>query len=152
MDAQSGQQERYRAIVKRLADGASLQTVADEFGITRQRVSQIHIHFTGDRLRSVMAEQNAYRRRNQEIAARRAAGASLGEIAVAFGITRERVRQIAECAGIMTNKQGPSPWIDVRISRLRALWGKLSAAGIGRELGVSKDAVLGKARRLGLHR
>ena len=44
---------RNRAIVERVAAGASLRTVATEFGITRQRVSQIHIQITGVRLRSV---------------------------------------------------------------------------------------------------
>jgi DNA-binding CsgD family transcriptional regulator len=44
---------RNRAIAERVAAGASLRTVATEFGITRQRVSQIHIHITGVRLRSV---------------------------------------------------------------------------------------------------
>ena len=42
---------RNRAIVERVAAGASLRTVAREFGLTFQRVSQIHIHITGERLR-----------------------------------------------------------------------------------------------------
>ena len=42
---------RNRAIVERVAAGASLRTVAREFGLTYQRVSQIHFHITGERLR-----------------------------------------------------------------------------------------------------
>ena len=41
--------KRNRAIVKRVAAGASIKAVADEFGITKQRVSQIHISLTGER-------------------------------------------------------------------------------------------------------
>ena len=40
----------------------------------------------------------AIRQRNQKIAARLAAGASLREVGGAFGISRERVRQIAVAA------------------------------------------------------
>ena len=42
---------RNRAIVERVAAGASLRTVAGEFGISYQRVSQIHFQITGERLR-----------------------------------------------------------------------------------------------------
>ena len=42
-------------------------------------------------------------------------------------------------------------WTDETISRLRALWAEgLSTAEIGRRLGVSKNAVVGKAHRLDL--
>ena len=44
---------RNRAIVERVAAGASLRTVAREFAISYQRVSQIHIHITGERLRDL---------------------------------------------------------------------------------------------------
>jgi DNA-binding CsgD family transcriptional regulator len=42
--------KRNRVIVERLAAGATLQTIADEFGLTRQRVSRINIDLTGERL------------------------------------------------------------------------------------------------------
>ena len=42
--------KRNRAIVERVATGTSIKAVADEFGITKQRVSQIHhISLTGER-------------------------------------------------------------------------------------------------------
>ena len=41
--------KRNRAIVERVAAGTSIKAVADEFGITKQRVSQIHISLTGER-------------------------------------------------------------------------------------------------------
>ena len=41
--------KRNRAIVKRVAAGTSIKAVADEFGITKQRVSQIRISLTGER-------------------------------------------------------------------------------------------------------
>jgi DNA-binding CsgD family transcriptional regulator len=44
---------RNRAVVERVAAGASLRTVAREFGISYQRVSQIHIHITGERVRAL---------------------------------------------------------------------------------------------------
>jgi DNA-binding NarL/FixJ family response regulator len=41
--------KRNRAIVKRVAAGTSIKAIADEFGITKQRVSQIYIGLTGER-------------------------------------------------------------------------------------------------------
>jgi GcrA cell cycle regulator len=42
-------------------------------------------------------------------------------------------------------------WNDDTIGRLRALWAEgLSTAEIGRRMGVSKNAVVGKAHRLNL--
>lgn len=42
-------------------------------------------------------------------------------------------------------------WTDETIARLRELWGQgLSTADIGRQLGITKNAVVGKAHRLGL--
>jgi DNA-binding CsgD family transcriptional regulator len=93
----------------------------------------------------------AMRQRNQEIAARLAAGASLREVGVTFGISGERVRQIAVAAGGPHKRRHRAPlWPATRTARLRKLWGRMSAAEIGLKLGVSKHAVIGKARRLGL--
>ena len=41
-------------------------------------------------------------------------------------------------------------WTDERIAFLRKHWRVLSCSQIGRELGCSKNAALGKAHRLGL--
>ena len=99
----------------------------------------------------IMMTTTTTRQRNQEIAARLAAGASLREIGGAFGISRERVRQIAVAFGGAHKRRHRAPlWPATRTARLRKLWGRMSAAEIGLKLGVSKHAVIGKARRLGL--
>lgn len=42
-------------------------------------------------------------------------------------------------------------WTEVRVARLRALWGSgKRAAEIATDIGVSRNAVIGKAHRLGL--
>lgn len=42
-------------------------------------------------------------------------------------------------------------WSDERVERLKALWSQgLSTAEIGRKLGTTKNAVVGKSHRLGL--
>jgi transposase len=88
---------RNRAIVERVAAGASLRIVATAFGITRQRVSQIHIQITSVRLRSVRRDS----------------------------------------------------WPAERTARLRALLDEgLRPADIAPLLGVSRNAVIGKAYRL----
>ena len=46
-----------------------------------------------------------------------------------------------------------SGWTEDRLAKLRELWDKkLSITKIGEELGVSRNAVAGKAHRLGLER
>ena len=45
----------------------------------------------------------------------------------------------------------PSPWTPALIAKLARLWrAGMSAAEIGRRIGMSKNAIVGKARRLGL--
>jgi GcrA cell cycle regulator len=51
----------------------------------------------------------------------------------------------------MCSASTDAPWNDETISRLRALWDEgLSTAEIGRRLGTTKNAVVGKAHRLDL--
>jgi GcrA cell cycle regulator len=46
---------------------------------------------------------------------------------------------------------GPSPWTEERLAMLRAEWATGdSTAEIGRRMGISKNAVIGKARRMEL--
>ena len=46
---------------------------------------------------------------------------------------------------------GPSPWTPERLATLRAEWATdASTAEIGRRMGITKNAVVGKARRMGL--
>ncbi len=55
-------------------------------------------------------------------------------------------------SGMTSHRSGESPtWNDERIAQLRVLWEQgLSASSIGRVLGVTKNAVVGKAHRLKL--
>lgn len=47
----------------------------------------------------------------------------------------------------------PSPWTDPTMDeRLRALWGVKSVIQIGKELGLSKNSIVGRAHRLKLPR
>jgi predicted transcriptional regulator len=55
-------QVRNAAIIQRLADGASMQTVAKEFGITRQRVSKIAFRVTGQYTRPLIRLDSRTRR------------------------------------------------------------------------------------------
>ena len=49
--------------------------------------------------------------------------------------------------------RGQSPWTDIMITELEQFWNEgRSSAGIARQLNVSKNSVIGKARRLGLPR
>jgi DNA-binding CsgD family transcriptional regulator len=58
----------------------------------------------------------------------------------------ERVVQI-----ISIDRKPPIPWSPQQIEQLRGLWaGGGSASEIGRRLGMSRHAVLGKVRRLSL--
>jgi len=41
-------------------------------------------------------------------------------------------------------------WTEAKIARLRKLWATMPTAEIGLQLGMSKNAVIGKAHRLGL--
>lgn len=53
----------------------------------------------------------------------------------------------------MNQHGGERPWSDYRISRLTELWlAGTSCAEIGRQLNCTRNAVIGKARRIGLPR
>ncbi len=65
---------------------------------------------------------------------------------------RGRHRHGADQAGPVRNRAPQShEWLDAATQRLRVLWAEgLGTREIGAELGVGKNAVIGKARRLGL--
>jgi GcrA cell cycle regulator len=46
----------------------------------------------------------------------------------------------------------PEPWTEIETDYLRAQWGVISARIIGRDLGRTKDAVIGRAHRLKLRK
>ena len=88
--------------------------------------------------------------RNQAIVARLDTGATLRAVSVEYGLSPERVRQIARELGYSGRRASP-PWppeADEQLSDLARAG--LSASAIGKRLGVTKHAVTGRARRIGL--
>src|SRR5580704_4356957 len=70
-------------------------------------------------------------------------------IAELYGVSAERIRQIA--GGRASGHEHETDWTDELIGQLRALWAEgHSTAEIGRRLGVTKNAIVGKAHRLDL--
>jgi DNA-binding CsgD family transcriptional regulator len=89
--------------------------------------------------------------RNRDIVARLAAGATLREVAKAYGLSQAMVSHINHVTGGRPLADARPLWPDDRIGALRKLWRQgLSCTEIAPRLGVSKDAVVGKARRLRL--
>lgn len=87
------------------------------------------------------------------------AGATYDALGARHGITGERVRQILAAAGYdlaainprSRSQRNGEPWTAARIAVLRRMWPKHNAQMIANKLGgVTRDAVIGKARRLGL--
>ena len=87
--------------------------------------------------------------RNREMLAQREAGVTLAAIGAEHGISAERVRQIVRRLGVPGT---PSlAWSATNTATLRRLWRKgLSASLIAEQLGVTKNAVTGRANRLDL--
>ena len=104
---------------------------------------------SGDKMgrrRGLRAKQE---QRNREMLAQCEAGVTLAEIGAEHGVSAERVRQIVRRLGVPGT--GPSAWSPVNTATLRLLWRKgLSASLIAEQLGVSKNAVTGRANRLDL--
>ena len=91
------------------------------------------------------------KQRDAAITERLRSGAPKSAVAAEFGLSRERVLQIAIRVGLHSPRPADASWPADRIAKLRIGWRRgLSTAAIGRRLGVSKGSVLGKARRLGL--
>jgi len=89
--------------------------------------------------------------RNREIVARVAAGATLQQVADAYGLTKQMIGYINKRATGRPLAPHRPAWPDSRVRALRALWRKgLPSAAIAQRLGVSKSAVAAKARRLDL--
>ena len=98
------------------------------------------------RPRGLWADQQ---QRNQAMLAQHEAGGTFAEIGAEYGVTYERVRQVVRQMG----RSGPGRhiWPPGLTRSLRALWTKgLPASAIAQRLGLTKDAVTSRARRLGL--
>ena len=96
-------------------------------------------------------EADGYQRRNAAIIERAARGVPIKAVADEFGLTHQRISQILGKTGEKRGSNTEVDWTSDLIKRLRRDWktGR-STAEIGRRLGVSKNAVIGKADRLGL--
>jgi DNA-binding CsgD family transcriptional regulator len=98
-----------------------------------------------------VADLTDYDARNREIAARLVAGATHQQVAREFGLSKQRIGQLRLLLTGRPHSERPPKWPVERTRMLAKLWHQgLSCSQIGQRLGVSKDAVLGKARRLDL--
>jgi transposase len=90
-------------------------------------------------------------RRNRAIVKRLAAGVSTRAVGAEFGLTAEHIGRIRRQLTGARLRPAYARWSANRVARLRLLWRRgLSTAEIGRLLGVSKSAVVGKIDRLEL--
>jgi hypothetical protein len=89
--------------------------------------------------------------RNRKIVARVAAGATLQQVADAYGLTKQMIGYINKRATGRPLAPHHPEWPDDRVRALRALWRNgVSTAMIALRLDTSKSAVVAKARRLDL--
>jgi hypothetical protein len=143
------QQARNAAIIPRLADGASMQTVAKEFGITRQRVSKIAFRVTGQYTRPPTSRRFAWT--PERVAALRSLwgdGLRPAAIGQRWGVSGSVIAAKARHLRLPPHQ---ATWTDDRVAMLRRLQSQgLHGAEIAQRLGVSLDAVLSKMRRLKL--
>ena len=97
------------------------------------------------------AKHDARDRRNRAIVKRLAAGTSPRAVGAEFGLTAKRICQIHMQVTGARLRPPYASWPANHVARLRLLWRRgLSTAEIGRLLGVSKNAVVGKIDRLEL--
>jgi hypothetical protein len=151
--------QRNRAIVTRLAAGASTRAVGAEFGLTAVHISRIRMRVTGVRLRRAYAPLVADRAARLQRLWRE--GLSTAEIGRLLGVSKSavfyKIRRL-ELPPPSTELQArkrrrarrPPFWTASRIAKLRKLRGTRSNAAIARELGVSENAVFRQAHRLAL--
>jgi hypothetical protein len=151
--------QRNRAIVTRLAAGASTRAVGAEFGLTAVHISRIRMRLTGVRLRRAYAPLIADRAARLRRLWRE--GLSTAEIGRLLGVSKSavfyKIRRLElppPSAELQSRKRRravhPTVWNANRITKLRKLWDTRSNAAIARELGISETAVFQQARRLAL--
>jgi DNA-binding CsgD family transcriptional regulator len=88
--------------------------------------------------------------RDQAMVARLEAGATLRSLGVEHGITPERVRQIVRRLGYSGGRASPRWTSDADKRLVELVRTGLSASLIAENLSVTKNAVIGRATRLGL--
>jgi transposase len=137
---------RNRAIVKRLAAGASTRAVGAEFSLTAAHVGRIRMQVTGARLRPAYAPWSANRVARLRLLWRR--GLSTAEIGRLLGVSKsavvgkiDRLELPPPSAKLQARKRRHAGRPPFWVAKLRKLWGTKSNAAIGRKFGVSKAAV-----------
>lgn len=96
--------------------------------------------------------------RNAEIAAAIGRNVPRGLLADQYGLSTTRIGQIAKDLGAPLRRSprrfAQTNWPDADVATLKRMWGKRGTrvADIARALGRTRNAVIGKARRLGMAR
>jgi hypothetical protein len=159
MAKRGARDRRNRAIVNRLAAGASTRAVGAEFGLTAVQIGRIRMQATGARLRPAYTPWPADRVARLRLLWRR--GLSTAEIGRLLGVSKnavvgkiDRLELSPPSAELQARKRRhagrPPFWSATRLAKLHKLWGTRSNAAIARELGISKAAVFRQAHRLAL--
>ena len=135
-------QTRNLQIVSAIENGATLQSIADEYGITRERVRQIGIkHGVKSSRRLTPEELNSITQQYE-------AGLRIAHIETPrsrHAVTQHLCRLgLHECA-----PQAPE-WTKEQTRILKKMWGKTTCAVIAEAIGTTRNAVIGRAHRLGL--
>lgn len=134
----------------RWKQGWSRKQIADEQGISP---AQVHYRLSRAGLSiNRMARLQARISQANELAARIQKGETRADIAKDLGISRERAGQIIELVIPRRPKEDrDNDWSPGKVAQLRKLWDEgHSTSEIGRRMGLTKNQVIGKARRLDL--
>jgi hypothetical protein len=136
---------RNRAIVRRLADGASMRAVAKEFGITRQRVSQISFRVTG---KLTQPPLDWTQERLGVLRSLWGKGLGVSAIAGRLGVSEASISKKARHLGLPPH---PPLWTEDRIAMLRQLRSQGMRGGeLAQRLGMPVGVVNSKIWRLKL--
>lgn len=170
---------RVRAMYALYGAGATLDEVGARFGVTRARVSQLfsaaglptrrrgwrRANREGRSVANVRATRERHRARGQERAARAreerarkmaamySSGATLEDVGRAFGVTRERARQILAAAGVPARGVRGTRALqrDLELRRSEEIVEAYRRSGrvdaVAKELGVSRSVVSEVVRR-----
>ena len=139
------------------ANERTCREIGHEFGITPERVRQIALR---DGVRPIRKDGRRVTLDEQARFAElwRTGGFSITEIARQTGRSKYCVngalRRAAVIVGKLINYDATKniAWGDEHDRILRDLWGNTRAASIAKRIGVTKNAVIGRARRIGLPR
>ena len=137
---------RDEQIIARARTGETYESIGRSFGITRERVRQIARPVVGQR----RGKSSYFDPTNAELVNAVKMGRPFFEIAERFGISPEVVRR----AAIRHGWHKPATfkkWSSAEDAMIRANYNKrLTAEDIGTRLGRTKNAVIGRAQRMGL--